>query len=127
MCSKISGTCFFWRFWAPQAAQHTRTLLGDPKSDKKTTKSNKSQQKTMTPIGYMFQISSACFFGVLKRRRQCITHAPCWETPKPAERPLNITKLNKKNKPDIWPWHSSEVPRMRNLLLGFVIFGRGHI
>ena len=30
-----SRACFFWRFWAPQAAQHTRTLLGDPKTSER--------------------------------------------------------------------------------------------
>ena len=50
MCSEISGTCFFWRFWAPQAAQHTRTLLGDPKTGRKTTKYNKTQYKTINLI-----------------------------------------------------------------------------
>ena len=44
MCSKISGTCFFWRFWAPQAAQHTRTLLGDSKTGREKTKLDKDQQ-----------------------------------------------------------------------------------
>ena len=40
----MSGMCFFWRVWAPQAAQHTRTLLGDPKAGKNIFKIQKSPE-----------------------------------------------------------------------------------
>ena len=50
---------FFLQVLAPQAAQHTRTLLVDPKTGKKTTKSNKSQQKTKNSYLAVAQLRSA--------------------------------------------------------------------
>ena len=42
----------------------------------KTIKLNKTH-KVHAP-----KFQGVFFLGVLKRRRQCITHAPCWKTPK---------------------------------------------
>ena len=42
-CSKNPGACFSEVGEAPQAAPHTHTLLGDPKTGKKTSKLNNTQ------------------------------------------------------------------------------------
>ena len=45
-----SRTCFSGGSEAPQAVHHTRTLLGDPKTGRKTTQYNKTQQTTINLI-----------------------------------------------------------------------------
>ena len=57
-----SRTCFSGGSEAPQAVHHTRTLLGDPKINKKTSTSSKNQQQSIKKIRYMLQNSRACFF-----------------------------------------------------------------
>ena len=47
---------------APQAAQHTHTLLGEPKTGKKTSKLNKNQHKSIKHIRYMLQNFRGVFF-----------------------------------------------------------------
>jgi hypothetical protein len=57
----ILGACFSEGSEAAQAAQHIRTLLGDPKTEK-DTQSYKHQQKSIQLIRYMCQNSRGCFF-----------------------------------------------------------------
>ena len=83
---QIEGRVFFWRFWAPQAAQHTRTLLGDPKTNKKISTSFKNQQKSIKPIRYMLQNSRACFFWGFWSAAGSASHTH------PAGRPQNRQK-----------------------------------
>ena len=84
---KIKGRVFSEGSEAPQAAQHTRTLLGDPKTDTKTPTCIKNLYRSVKHIGCMLQSFRGLFFlRVLKRRRQRNKHAPCWETLKSAKR-----------------------------------------
>ncbi len=50
---KFQGHVFSKVGEAPQAAQHTRTLLGDPKTDKQATTPTTELQKSVKYIGYM--------------------------------------------------------------------------
>ena len=97
----MSGMCFFWRFWAPQAAQHTRTLLGDFKTEERykieqqQIKINETNRvRTPKSQGRVFSEGSG-------RRRQRNTHTPCWETLKPQQNNkigFKSTKINKTHK-----------------------------
>ena len=109
---------------APQAAQHTRTMLGDPKTDKKTAKSSKKTTK----ISKAHKVHAPTFQGrvflrVLKRHLQRNTRAPCWETPKPTQiysKFKNIWKYTKQN--ENWAPYAQSGKLTGLARLGFLIW-----
>ena len=80
-----SRACFFSIFLkrCRQRNTHTHTLLGDPETNKKDIKIVRNNSNIHeTHKVHAPKIQGVFFLGVLKRRRQCITHAPCWKTSK---------------------------------------------